>query len=95
MWHHRHGADGGTAEVANFSEMEQRAMEFVHGLFEDAAAHEPQVDATVGVALTAAGAPAEIAQAAQGLVGLLLNHFTAESQAKAAAEAAAAAQPAA
>lgn len=81
--------------MANFAEIEQRVVGMIHDVLGEAAANEKTVDVVVGEGLAAVGAPPEIAQAAQGLIGMLLSHFTAESQAKAEAAAAAAqAEPA-
>ena len=81
--------------VVNLSEIEQKVVDAIHAVVNEAAANEPSIDVAVHDALTAAGAPEPVSAAVQSAIGALLNHFAEDSAAKKAAEQAAAeAQPA-
>jgi hypothetical protein len=64
-------------------EIEAKIVATVHDLVAEAAAHEPEIEAAVSVALTEAGAPPEVAAALGALVKLLKAHFAADKAAQA------------
>jgi hypothetical protein len=74
--------------AVNFGELANRLESAIKSVVDDVEGHEPAIETAAGEALTAAGAPAVVSDALVALLSALLGHFTSESQAKAAADAA-------